>query len=706
MKRMLCVFLTILILLASCSAVLGEETITVITGTGTGTRGALAPSGPLSPVVPYANVFWGDTQEAVLEAAGGEAGEQDGAPVVTASVEIEGIPRDVRVIYFFDESGLCRVEAIASSHMTGKLEDMSSSSVAKALNEHTKSFFTKWLNRYFWHGDGLEIFMTEHTVAGMRCRGSDHDYRLSVVYYPPAPFNITKMEDLDGIGVQETDDGKDIQYYPSKPMNINVNTSTGTYPLRFFEIIRVREYTQKYIRIPYSSLAIMFDNSVDIGEMEYVSLTIDGTEYRFVKPVMSTEKTTMVYMVQGEDALAMWDGLAATEQEIRVVIKGKNLTIRFPLPEEVRQRLLAFHDVYCEAGGMSGIAMEYASGQNDGLQVTERGSVNVTPAYTIDASAVPFMELDWKEKINNLSKQLDVKAEKSGQDQILRTAVTIEGIGENLPVEFLYRKNALAEIAVSLPAGTDFDLLDNYINNFVGDTASHRYNSKKSNFYLITDRTEFSIGVDLKGTDNSMRMLFFPAQHYSMDVLKKDKSLMTYQSDAVSLTFYEAKSPKYFEHDYTYTQGRRYTYSYFVWAIRFREINQEVGRVPLFYFYLNYAGTRDPSSVKYMGFNIGGTTYRFEVFHDGKVQKTDFGEYTQPLVIWMDRSNYPFFEKIAKGGKVTVTLQGDNFQLAFTMPNEFRTSLAKGLKLFEKVGGLSNAALTFGCFDGTPMTSN
>ena len=90
----------------------------------------------------------------------------------------------------------------------------------------------------------------------------------------------------------------------------------------------------------------------------------------------------------------------------------------------------------------------------------------------------------------------------------------------------------------------------------------------------------------------------------------------------------------------------------------------------------------------------------------GQSEVEDELQQEEKITIWMDENNYPFFQKISKGGKVTVNLLGDQFSLAFTMPNEARTKLAKGLKLLEKIGGLSNAALTFSLFNGTAMTTN
>ncbi len=699
MKKTSWLFVIVLILLL-CPLAMGESALDAV-----GTRPALAPSGRLSPVVPYADVFWGDSSEDVARAAGGEISEQDGKTVVTATVEIDGIPRDVQVIYSFDESGLCQVEAIASSHMSTKLTDLSTSKVAKTLQEHTKDFFSKWLKRYFWHGKGNELFMTEHTVAALQCRGEHNNYRLSVVYNPPAPFDIEHMEAMDGINVHET--GEDIQYYLAKPLTININTPEGTYPIMIFEMVRVKYYTEKYMRVPYNFMTVMYDDTVDLGDVEYLMFTIDGTDYRFDHPLIENkDNRKMAAMVMGEKSLALWEALASTETEIKTEIKAGSRTLTFPLPEEVRQQLLSFYDVYREANGLSSIALGYASDSDDQLTISVHKEIEAIPAFTIDTSAVPFMELDWKEKMNNLSKTLGVKPEKSGTDQILRSTIDIDGVGEELPVEFLYRKNALEEISVVLPTGTDVSVLTNYITHFVGDAASFKYHDNDDCFYEITDRTEFAIGILPDQQNGEVSMHFFPAHHYQMDALKKDKSVAMYQGNDREFNFYDP-SPKMFEHPYTY-QGNRFTYSWFEWVIRFREYNRDVGRIPIFYFYLDYHGTKDPSSVKYITFETGGDFYRFTLDSKSieKQAKTEYGEYSQIFTIWMDKNNYPFFQKISKGGKVTVNLLGDQFSLAFTMPNEARTKLAKGLKLLEKIGGLSNAALTFSLFNGTAMTTN
>ena len=348
----------VLILLVYCPLVMGELTDAI------STRTAIAPSGPLSPVVPYADVFWGDSRETVERATGGKADERDGESVVIAAYEIKGIPRDVQIIYYFDDNGLCRVEAVASRNMPSKLTDFSSSEVAKALKENTKDFFEIWLNRYFWHGSGVELFMAEHTVAGMRCRGTANNYRLSVVYYPPVPFDITNMEKMDGIAIQEV--GEDIQYYPTKPTKVNINTSDGIFPIQLFEMVRVREYTKTYIRIPFISLIIMYNKAVDLGDVEYLTLTVDGIDYRFADPVMqNSEKSNMATITMGENSLVMWNAIASTEQEIGVVIKADKKSLRFSLPEEERKKLISFYEFYRESNGLADIALDYASDNNE-----------------------------------------------------------------------------------------------------------------------------------------------------------------------------------------------------------------------------------------------------------------------------------------------------------------------------------------------------
>ena len=317
MKKTVALLTTLLVILGLCAAVHAEISIPVPEAI------SFRPSmekavGRNSSVVPFAAVSWGDNAETVAAAASGEIGERDGTAVVTASVQIEGISNEVPVTYFFDEGGLCRVEAVAAEHLNARINDLSASAAGQALITQTEAFFKgeDCSNR---HGDGLEIYMSPNTTAGLRCRGVEKDWHLSVVYYPPDPFDTGMVEAAEGISRLE--DGQDMVYFPGSIKYVAaVNVDSTEIGLSY--MIRVGEYQLESSRIPSFTLIAYCRNNEDPGEGQSLAFLIDGKQYTFTgirtAPGSSSGGKIMTYSAtMGEHCLDFWEALSLTENPVR-----------------------------------------------------------------------------------------------------------------------------------------------------------------------------------------------------------------------------------------------------------------------------------------------------------------------------------------------------------------------------------------------------
>ena len=342
-------------------------------------------------------------------------------------------------------------------------------------------------------------------------------------------------------------------------------------------------------------------------------------------------------------------------------------------------------------------------------------TANFSPEYTLANSAVPFMELQWDKKMNNLAKELDTKAEKENNVNILRTAVTVAGYGENLPVVISFRNNKLASVKLiikqnfgneaSFPQTDAANQMMDYIKGFIGNHPSYTYYSDGDIFkYVITDQTEIAFGVLKNGDSYDLSMEFFPAQKYDVSILKKNSKVSSIPSGENNV-IYSTTSHAYFTHPYTYN-GKEYTNSYFQWVIMMRDVRHDPGKIPVLYYGFTYNGVKNPSSAKCLSFTIDGDIYRFDLREGdiGKLTKTDLGELSQTFAIQIDCNNYTFLEQIAKGKKVFVALQGDDFLLNFDLPAKAKQEIVEGMKYFEKVCGIIDGPLAFHRFNSTPVT--
>ena len=137
-----------------------------------------------------------------------------------------------------------------------------------------------------------------------------------------------------------------------------------------------------------------------------------------------------------------------------------------------------------------------------------------------------------------------------------------------------------------------------------------------------------------------------------------------------------------------------------------REYAQKPGKIPVLYYCFTYSGIKNSSSAKWLSFNIDNTVYRFELKSSdiGSISKTQYGELQQTFGFFMDCNNYEFLEKLSKGRKIEVTLQGDSFNLVFDLPAKAKQKMIEGMKNFEKVCGLVDGPLAFDRYSGTPMS--
>ena len=343
-------------------------------------------------------------------------------------------------------------------------------------------------------------------------------------------------------------------------------------------------------------------------------------------------------------------------------------------------------------------------------------TANIKPEFFLDNSAVPFMELQWDIKMNKLAKDLDVKAEKEGNVNILRSAVTVNGLGENLPVVFSFRNNKLASVKLMIKQGygntANFlltgsgQLITGYIEKFVGNHPNFTYYSQTDDQfrYIITDRSEITYGILKNGNSYDLSMEFFPAQKYDTSALKKDNKVSSIPSGENNV-IYSTTSHAYFTHPYTYN-GKEYSNSYFQWVIMMLSASNDPGKIPVLYYGFTYNGVKNPSATKWLSFTIDGDIYRFEIGEKdlGKLTKTNLGELSQTFCIEIDCNNYAFLERLAKGKKVVVALQGDDFLLNFDLPAKAKQEIITGMKYYEKVCGIIDGPLARNRFWETPLT--
>ena len=344
----------------------------------------------------------------------------------------------------------------------------------------------------------------------------------------------------------------------------------------------------------------------------------------------------------------------------------------------------------------------------------------VMPGFTLDTSALPFADIQWDVKVNNLAKALDVKAEKAGKNSILNSTVSIDGFGEGLPVVYTFRNNKLASVRVMIRPdyGSDSGFFEkaegkqlrNYIERFIGAHPSHTYASETAGYqYTVTDVTEMSYGVMQNGNTLDLAIEFFPAQKYDTSALEKNKKIEKKASDNGSVVFYDS-DPFLFTHDLT-SKANRFSYSCFQWYIMMYNAGKTPGRMPALYFSFTYCGTDDSSGVKQLRFTVDDEIFTFALRSPeiGKLEQTAFGELRQTFTFRIDGGNYAFLEKLAKCKKAKLTMKGRaglgfSFLLFIDLNGRIRQKLIEGMKNYEKVCGLTDGPLAFGRFSGTPMT--
>lgn len=725
MKKIIALFLIAVMALGVCSFVQAEETVPFLVVTGAmGSRPSMETKATRdNSVVPFAVVSWGDTVETVAEATGGEIGEQNGNSVITSYVQIEGLSSEIPVIYSFGENGLKQVEAIAADHLAEKICDLSASASGQAIIKQTDSFFSGD-DQYIRSGDGVKVYMSSTTTAGLRCRGEEKNYRLSVVYYPPDPFDIGTIEAAEGVSRREI--GHDMQYYPS---SLDYFADPNLIDLKFtlYYLITVYEYQQKEYRIPCFDLIFYAKGSVDLGEVKSMSFLIDNQQYTFTNIIKSNTNASSsewnaAYVVRiGESSADFWRAILDNNKPVdctfTFVREGEEVSyITFDsLDNWFIEPLAQGYHLYRDAHGLSPLALDYASANESSMSVQKQDDIpGLIPTYTLDASVIPFVELSWNAKINALSKDLDVKAEKEGDTNIIRSTVSIDGLGNDLPVTYTFRNNRL--VSVKLLITHDYEMVEgfdqsvkgrqlkNYIDSFVGNHPKYTYHSFGSpSTYILSDVTEIAYGVLKNGTSYDLSMEFFPAQKYDVSILKKNKKITSSPSEN-NVIYYDL-DPAFFEHPYTY-DGNRFTYSYFQWVIMIRDVSHTPGKIPILYYCFTYNGVKDPSSAQWLSFAIDNENYRFELKSQlkEKLSKTQYGELSQTYEIMIDCNNYVFLEKLAKGKKVEVTLQGGNFMMSFQLPPKAKQKMVEGMRYFEKVCGIVDGPLASNRFQGSPMT--
>ena len=722
MKKALSLLLASILLFCLCLSAAAEEeqTLELPVVMVTGARPSMKPVPTRSnSVVPYAVVSWGDTAEAVAQSSSGEITVQDGIAVVKSSTEIEGLSNAIPVFYYIGENGLYQVEAVASASLAAKIEDLTSSAVGKALIAHTDAFF-QGEDRYVWNGTSMKLFMATGTTAALRCRNRKGTWRLSVMYYPPEPFDTSMVEWTDGVVGQEA--GSDMQYFLASPTQIR-HPFTDVTPSCLMYIIRVREYQVKERRIPYFSLCLRYAGKTAPGTPEVLSFVIDGKQYSFTDLTATpygdqSENLCLFSATIGEGSAPFWEALENAAGPVTMSFKSNPpnsgaMTIDLELTDSIIDELVSGYKLFASANGLSPLALDYASEGEAVLTVTDWEAIaSAVPAYTLDSSAVPFTQVKWDAKLNDISKALGVKAEKEGSASVIRSAASIENIGENLPVIYTFRNNKLASVKVTVESNARNDagfpgtargkLLANYIAGFIGSHPKKDYTSQTMGMvYSVTDITEMAYGVLKNGNSYDISMEFYPAQKYDAAALKKNSKIASAPGGA-DIMYYDS-DPFYFSHADTYN-GRRFTYSCFNWVIKLREYNSAVGRIPCIYYYFTYAGVRNPSSVNQIAFAIDNTVYQFDVIVADKLSKTQFGELTESFGFFIDCNNYVFLERLAKAKKVDVTVRGSDFMLNFDLPSKAKTKMVDGMKNFEKVCGLVDGPLAFGRFSGAPVT--
>ena len=339
-------------------------------------------------------------------------------------------------------------------------------------------------------------------------------------------------------------------------------------------------------------------------------------------------------------------------------------------------------------------------------------------AFTMDVSALPFAEAGWDAKANVLAKALGAKPEKEGNAVLIRTEVTIEGIGENLPVTYTFRNNKLASVkAIIVPgygrnngfgeSGLKTRIRD-YLTSFIGSHPAYTAASGNGDWeYTFTDVTDMAYGLLKNGKEYDVSMEFYPAQKYDVSALKKNRKIAS--DGEKDILFYDP-DPAVFKHEYT-SKMNRFTYSYFNWAILLHEADRETGAVPTFCISFLYAGIYDSGDCNSLSFTLDGTVYRFVLGKNNRLEKkqTVSGETAQTFILQIDCNNYDFLEKLMKARKVRVCLKSPGsltslaFSLYFDLPAKSKNKLTEGIKAYQKLCGIPDGPLAFNRFSGTVL---
>ncbi len=346
---------------------------------------------------------------------------------------------------------------------------------------------------------------------------------------------------------------------------------------------------------------------------------------------------------------------------------------------------------------------------------SEQEITNDTPFFSMDTSALPFIQIAWNTKLNTLSKDLGIKPEKEGSASLLRTTVSIPDIGNDLPVTYSFRNNKLASVSVTINTGLhlypDFKTSNekehvwNYINSFIGDHPRYTYLARNTfSEYTITDVTEINYGLLKNGGTYNLAMEFFPSQPYDASILKKNKKISSKSYGENGVIYFDS-DPYFFTHEYT-SKMNRFTYSYFNWSIVMQESMRDIGRIPVLLIYFSYAGVGDSSVVNEIKFSMDNVVYQFKIdaLNKQKMFKTAFNELSQTFILQIDRNNYTFLEKLSKAKKVRVNLHGRGFALYFDLPANAKKKLVQGMQNYEKVCGIVDGPLSFNRSNGTRLT--
>ena len=721
----LCIVISLLFGFAWAEGLVVPEVLEVTLSMGTGAMPEHEPA------LPFADVYWWVTPDLMAEYISGRIIEEVGETRVEGFVSVEGIANPVQVVCTYHDGKMTRAAMILEEHAAGTVSFTEYPDM-KALQAYVSDFFKEDADRYTYHGKAgdigtRDIWMGSNTCATVGYFGSKDDLSLGVAFYPAKVFNRQIFQDAENVSAGSN------QFFTAKPAGIEHELS-GRGKSALLYNIQFSKANKERNDVPFYVMMFLYQGTVLPQGFSSMSFIIDDYDYSLsIQPNGEASKDSngeykqWVAAIIGPDSRPVLDALEKAAGTVKVQITANNLSLNFDLPEETRKDLVSGSRMMEEAGGWSGIYLDYCIDGESSLTITkwEEPLPSPTPepepdpkaAFDASASILPFVQLNaWNLTTKEVTKAIGGTVENvNKQEKVIRSVIDIPELGNGLPVIYIFTNNKLTGVTLIIDDKPDINKYPSLNDTRLGKATLKYYNSfglqnalsyhgENGGYYiLLSDRTAVALGYVRNSGHTSLGLKFHAPVKTNINIFKKAAGYTAWTVNEYT-SAYSLTKPHYFKHNLTY-EGTRYTYSYFVPQFAVKYPNTEFWRAPYMMFAFCYNGIKNPGQCKAMSFDIDGTVYRFTSIRTQTDSKTQYGEYSADFQIYMGPDNMAFMEALKKAKRtVSVTVDCEGFLLNFSMPKQSKQQLVQAYSLLEKSGGLNPIYMDYMYFEQTPMS--